>query len=215
MSVLRTERPAAPRVERLVVVAGPPAAGKSTTIRQLTSGGLLELRGSLDLGDPAGWRVLEARDLHRVRDDRLERVILHYDFLRQWKRTHSHEFGTDQSLAILKRADEISFVTLWAQPATLIRRLHVRRAAFHVSRVKPWRIRAALIKRRRLDNFDRLEALYANQSEVSRLYEEWVTFCEAHTTRAHFILDTTDAQSIMRPTHDWLDLVMDTVAGQP
>jgi SAM-dependent methyltransferase len=110
------------RIDRLIVVAGPTDSGKSTFIRRLQKGGMPLIASQLGLEDASSWKFTSALQLHALREAHIDRLILHYDFLRPWNRSaQTHE--RDEALDLLESANEITFVTLWAKPETLLRRI--------------------------------------------------------------------------------------------
>jgi hypothetical protein len=192
-----------PRVERLVVVAGPPLAGKSTTIRSLANGELSFVRDTLEIGDFTAWRVIDASRIERLEDAHLPRLLLHYDFLRPWRRAKGERYGDDPALKLLADAAEITFLTLRADGESLRRRVRARRVSIVRSIFNPIRIHLVAKRLRRLPNMRRLETLYADAPELQRRYDEWFGFCGGHAARQHWILDTTSARPALEPLGEW------------
>ena len=111
-------------IGHLIVVAGPPAVGKSHLIRRLSRDDLLCER----LGVPKGAPALAARAVTRRRPAAVEALILHYDLLRllhQGIPAYEH----DPSLVILDVAQCITFLTLRTSPDRLRAQLERRRIA--------------------------------------------------------------------------------------
>lgn len=117
------------RVKRVVVVAAPTGAGKSTLIRELLSNRLPQLATRLDITDVSQWTAVKAKEIRKARDVLPETLILHYDFLRPDK-TWPKSYERDPSLRLLDCAEEVAVLTLWTLPERL-------RDQFHKANVQP------------------------------------------------------------------------------
>ena len=113
------------RIKRLVVLAGPSGSGKSTLVRRLKEGDT-EIVKPLGLGDISSWTIGNKYSLAHNTDRAIDRLIFHYDFLSPW-RNSAKVWERDESLQLLDSADEIVFVTFWADMPTLRRRIQARR----------------------------------------------------------------------------------------
>jgi hypothetical protein len=209
-------------IDRLLLIAGPSCSGKSTFIADLGAGRLPRVARQLDLGagigdgtgELGGWQVLLARDLPRLADARLERVILHYDFLQSWSPRRIPIYAEEGSLRILRAAAEITLVTLWAPAGVLEGRIAARRKTFVGSLLsgKPWNSetlqnqsrslddgapperslpRALLAIHRELRRLGAKRRLYRRPRALRHLYEEWISFCSQSVSARNWILDTT------------------------
>ena len=111
-------------IEHLVVVAGPPAVGKSRLIRRLSGDDLLRER----LGVPEGAPSLDTRSVLHRRPSALEALIFHYDLFRLLNRgIPAYEY--DPTLALLESAKRVTFLTLRTSPDRLRAQLERRRIA--------------------------------------------------------------------------------------
>lgn len=212
-------------IDRLLLIAGPSCSGKSTFIADLGAGRLPRIARQLDLGygtgdgtgELGGWQILLARDLPRLADARLERAILHYDFLQSWSPRRIPIYAEEESLRILGAAAEITLVTLWAPAGVLEGRIAARRKTFVRSLLsgKPWNSEALQRQSRSLHGGEdggpperslrralpaihrelrRLGAkrrLYRRPGALRHLYEEWISFCSQSVPARNWILDTT------------------------
>ena len=200
-------------VDRLVLFAGPPGSGKSTTITNLQAGNLPLLSERLGIGNPFLWKCIEARNLYKVRKLQVERVIFHYDFLWQWKRELFHQgYKEDGALRILDMSDEITFVTLWATPETLIRRLQLWRVSLRKFFLKPLNFHTALQRRRRfrviriVQRARIVHRLYLDIPELLLQYDKWFKFCGMSGAKAHWIMDTTENVPRLAHISKWPDV---------
>ncbi len=199
-------------VDRLVLFAGPPGSGKSTTIKKLQTRNLPLLSEQLEIDDPSLWRCIQARDLHKVHDLQIDQVIFHYDFLRQWRSKSFHQgYKEDGWLSILDMADEITFVTLWATPETLIRRLQLREMSLRKSLLKPLNFHTALRRERRLRTTRKLQQLCSDLPELLLQYDKWFKFCGIYSAKAHWIMDTTENIPRLAHISKWPDMRIEGV----
>lgn len=210
------------RIDRLLLVAGPSCAGKSTFIEDLSAGRLPRIAGQLELGDPGEWQCVLWRDLPRLEGTRLERVILHYDFLQSWSLRRTPVHAEDGTLRLLAAAAaEIASVTLWASPEVLHRRISQRRATFARSLLagKPWNSeqlrgmrrdaprkslrRVLLAIWRELNRLGVKRRLYGRQRELFTLYDGWIDFCRRSDPARQWLLDTSQRTTELLPLSSW------------
>ena len=223
------------RIDRLLLVAGPSCAGKSTFIEDLSAGRLPQIAGQLELGNPASWQCVLTRDLPRLEGARLAQVILHYDFLQRWSTGRAPIHAEDGALrALAAAAGEITSVTLWAPPEVLHRRISERRATFVRSllRGKPWNserlrgvrqgagensLRRALVAiGRELNRLGAKRRLYRRR-ELLALYGDWLGFCSRSGPARQWLLDTTRSRGAteLLPLSAWPALAGVTDSAAP
>src|ERR1051325_4097896 len=106
-------------IDHLLVVAGPPAAGKSYLIRELLAHRMPDLETRLDLGAVEQWTRWNAHATHSSTQETPTRLILEYDFL--WHELDRRQPANALGLALLAEAAQVSFVTVWTPPARLER----------------------------------------------------------------------------------------------
>jgi len=192
--------------ERLIVVAGPSAAGKTTLVRQLRRGLLPELADRLDMGDFQLWHYTTGDKGPPPADAR--RIFLDYNASRSYR--EERPYAEDECLEVVKRAQRVWFVTVWTPPARLgrqyladhLRRAHpagykiMKRLGYALPREMRRRVTAGLLDstlrsrhRTKLlgsyqEPFARQFAdLYADPRKVVRLYRNWFAFCSVHQER--------------------------------
>ncbi len=193
-------------MERLIVVAGPSAAGKTTLVRQLRRGLLPELAVRLDLGDFRRWHYTTGEKGPPPAGER--RVFLDYNASRYYRQ--GRPYKEDRCLEMVQQAQRVWFVTVWTPPARLgrqyladhLRRAHpagyklMKRLGYALPRGMRRHLTARLLDstlrspyRARLlgayqEPFARQFAdLYADPHQVVRLYRKWFTFCRLHQER--------------------------------
>lgn len=194
-------------IDRLLLVAGPSCAGKSTLIQRLYAGELPEIAARLRLGDVSAWYCALPKDLPAVVDGK---VLLHYDFLRPWTGGQTPDYDAEELLRLARTASEVTLLTLWVPPAELHRRMAERRSTFlrALLRGRPWdseTLRAS--PRRSGPPPDRRRSLrktwaivrelwrlsekvrsYRRSSEVQALYDDWLSFW-SKSPAEHWILE--------------------------
>ena len=155
------------RIGKLVVVAGPTSAGKTTLIRKLLSGELLQLQERLGLKDLTGVCTVNAGELMSLHEPQIATLIFHYDFLRPYLRT-ARTYDRDEALDILDCADEVTFVTIWTRPEVL-------RGQFEEGEIqaKTRRGKYQGAKRHLMIRED-----YKDPAKVLQFYRNWFRFCQ-------------------------------------
>lgn len=183
-------------IDRLIVVAGPKAVGKSHFIESLRQRSLPDLTEAIQMDDPASWQYVAALEYEdeesraHVRDARMERVVLHYEMTRPWARGYARSFSEDTPLELFRFSKEITVVTLWAPCNVLLSRFLARNSRF---RSKLLWLRAVYrhgFQIRKLDSDFR--PLYRNPKEVVRVYKEWFQFCGSHAAKGHWLVASRD-----------------------
>jgi len=185
---MRPESARLPRIKRLIVVAGPCCAGKSSLIAALQRGELPMLREAMAMDDPLDWAYVHAFELPQLSGMYAEHLVLHYDF--QAQRSHN---GYRFLAGLLRNADHAVFLTLQVRPEILARR--------NWSRLT--KVAGAFFRRpkkfagfaRRLRAITSRHFLYRDPREVSGLYDHWFRFCTACGKYAHWVIDASGEQA--------------------
>jgi hypothetical protein len=187
---------------RLIIVAGPPCSGKSTFIATLREGRLQAVAKTLEVAHPELWAVAYAKRWTEALAGGPELVMLHYDFLRFWKRRNvgRRVYRNDPALrALVAGSERTSAVTLWTEPAVLTRRLG-RRRPFLLRRWLRGEFRQT-VQGSRVSR--KLRRLYGQHRRLGEHYECWFSFCAAAGIKEHWIGDTTEPVTALHPVSDW------------
>jgi SAM-dependent methyltransferase len=110
------------RIGKLVVVAGPTAAGKSTLIKRLRRNEAPEVAEKVGIEDGTTWTTIDANKLTTLTEPFVEKLILHYDFLRPYLRSTKVP-ERDEVLDLLRSAEHLTFLTIWCPQQLLRERL--------------------------------------------------------------------------------------------
>ncbi len=203
------------KASSLIVVAGLPASGKSTTISAIISGARPDLAERLAIGDPQSWRLIRARDVRGSRDQLLNRAVLHYDLFRP-DRQGMDGYADDPALRMIRSAQDLAFVTVWAQPAALLERIEARGSALAAAWHAPWRVDRHVRRRRLLKSLANVALVCADGDQVAARYERWLAFAASFQPRVHAALDTTLTGSMIIPIDDLrLSIARPTMADPP
>ena len=82
------------------------------------SGEFSQLASRLELGEVSSWIVVNAKNLPSVSQVNVPRMVLHYPLPAiPLKTGEIQSIADDPPMAILQNANEIIFVTLYANPA--------------------------------------------------------------------------------------------------
>jgi hypothetical protein len=204
------------RIDRVLIVAGPTAAGKSTFVKELTAGRLEPLQTRVGIPNLQEWPWLTMGSLVRRADVQLKEAILHYDFLWIYPSFDGQTPAAEKSLAaILNESREVSIVTLWTPPATLERHLIEGKLRVRLQANRVQGLKALIFRRlprlaiRGLAKFPCLNSIsrslpghaflhhllvlriYSRPDEVVAMYRRWLQFCDRQIskTRAHVIVE--------------------------
>ena len=173
-----------PSANRLIILAGPSAAGKTTLIQAIRRGHIPAPCKQV-LGD-----ITEAFEYRSIRELIAEdppfpsQMLLHYDFLHQYCPTR----GFRHIGEVCRHYQSTSAVTLQVSADVLATRLSNRfkkTLGSMLYRPAPHRLRRLISMRGRL-------AIYRNPGRLARLYSEWTLFVSKCGIREHVILDPTD-----------------------
>ena len=108
------------RIKRLIVIAGPTSAGKSTLIEDLERGQASQVAERLDMGDSSTWQYMDPQDFRKVEDLEMDRVVLHLDFLSRLK-WDIEDYRRMPYMELFGGAERINVLTLGVEPDQLLR----------------------------------------------------------------------------------------------
>jgi hypothetical protein len=175
------------RVGHLVVVTGPTASGKSTLIERLAANAAPELAARLGIGDGRDWRTAGSKELPRIPDAHLPKLLFHYDFLRPYLRS-AKVHARDEGLDVLEGAERLSIVTIWTPPDVL-------RAQLLRGEIEPRTTLGVFWGRKR---HRILLEEYADPARVIAHYRTWFAFCRG-LPGEHVVLMPGDPPTLSTP----------------
>ena len=195
------------KINRLVVISGPSAVGKSTFIRGLIDGEFNWVIRALGIEDLSQFTWVDpTTNLLRLRKTKLDKVVLHYDFI---KRSHydfiRRSYKGDPVFQIIRLCPHISWLTLWAAPEILMQRIEDRRN----------RIRSSISS---LDSFifclkgfsdllvaNRRKRIYSNVSRLEQMYRNWFDATLVNPGDDHWVIDVNNLENPVVISRDrWL-----------
>jgi hypothetical protein len=190
-------------VGQLIIIAGPPAAGKTTLIHEISAGGRTDVARRLDVHDNTAWTFSSCGRWMRAGIPHVERLILHFNFLTNLRNTTAGhifaiDFDKEPRLEVVRRAREITFLTLWAPTDVLIRRLARRTPKRLIAGIGSlsWSDARPLLK----DHFRMFWLL--RQQNLAVAYRSWFDFCDGFTAKAHWLANSTNGIELM-PRSEW------------
>jgi len=174
------------RINHLIVVAGATSAGKTTLIDNLSRGQAPDVIDHLGIKDIKAWETLDTYDI--AKDDRTELpyVIMHYDFLSRlkWNFEHSQMI---EFLDIVRSAQNVTFLTIWTDPAQLREqfeeneiREHVRQHGTETKNKKTLRLRED----------------YKDPQTIINYYKSWFEFASTLSLK-HVVLSQTPVRRFL------------------
>lgn len=176
------------KIKKLLVVAGPTSAGKSTFIEKLLHEEATEIIQKAGLENISSWEVVNAKRVAELKRPEIENLILHYDFLRPFK-TKIKNYPNDEALDLLHAADEALILTLWVEPGQLSKQ-------FGEGEMKRDRKRDKVTRKIWKD--------YGNPGRVLEYYKNWFAFSRTLPAR-HLVISLTDEPEVFT-LEQWEDL---------
>jgi hypothetical protein len=151
------------RIGRLLLVTGPPACGKSTTVERLMRGEGGEVAAACDFDAPSQWQESDSLRIHNDGCVRVDRLLFHLDLFRPSHRCPSVRHRPE--LDLIDCADRVQVATLLVRPAILRRRIEDRLAS-----LRPGQARQG-------DKLREVLRVYERPERVARLIREWDAYC--------------------------------------
>ena len=186
-------------MKRLILIAGPSCAGKTTLISSIFAGNP-ELKQLLCIIDPAEWTSLEARQLHTVDIREINNLVLHYDIIEQ----HTAS-GYRHIPELFANYEDIIIITLLAFPFCLLLRNTKRLASYMLKQlVRPaGKIRSG---NRKLSRLWQKENTYLNNGSVNAVYENWLSYIDNFMMNKHLLFETSGIFLITKPLPNYVTM---------
>jgi hypothetical protein len=121
------------QIRRLILIAGPTSAGKSTLIEQLVNHQAAAVAERLQLADVSAWQASGVRQVGRSKTVQFDQLLLHYDFLGrlEWSTNRYRSTEVDD---VLQAARDIVTLTIFRSPEQLQRQFEASEVATYVKR---------------------------------------------------------------------------------
>jgi SAM-dependent methyltransferase len=181
-------------IGHLVVVAGPTAAGKSTFQERFLSDPAF--RGEF-VSDEGEWVTTTGYKVNRLPTGRLDRVLMHYDFMRL-RSGSLKTYTREPILDLLACAERVTVITLVASTERLIGQLEqgsLSRARFG-----------------RLRKYRELRDSYRAPGYLVSWYDAWLDFCSSTSRVQNRMVVENVGEFCIRPFESWRNIL--EVAGQ-
>ena len=183
-------------VKRLILVAAPSCCGKTTFIEQLRNAKLIHIEKQIEVHDLNNWIYrdiyLHEKEILAIENSQRCDLILHYTVpYPALKYILRNGYDKKQRLAIIQGADEVIFLTLYADAPTLLHRIELRR-----QRVME-RHRQGIVPihkyYRTMRTLKRLERIYGTPDKLILMYRNWFNHCSKISLKYHFLINVNDA----------------------
>ena len=172
------------QTNRLVIIAGTSAVGKSTFLEKMQQGNVPHICDQLDIGFPSSYLYYDADQLHKVRQAYLTRLVLHYDFLYQY----SPKGGFALLPTLIEKSYSIVVLTLHTSSEVLLKRIRKRLKRALISFVcNPGEGTA-----KNLYYQLKTRQFYSSASNLALQYVKWAKFIEECGVEKHLVLDSTN-----------------------
>jgi hypothetical protein len=161
------------QIGKLLMIAGPTSAGKSTLVEKLKHGKYQEVINKLQLSenDLSNWTYSAPSNLEKLCVQKTERLIYHYDFLLP----HKHQLGgfyKDCYLDILTTATQKTILTIWTPPTRLKNQLIENEIK---NRKKPNKANLKILKE------------YEDPVKILSFYSDWIKFLRSLNVEHHIV----------------------------
>ena len=174
------------RIRRLVVIAGPTSAGKSTLMDKIQQGQLETLCERIDLDERDKWEPKELYEIIRDSRNELDRIMMHYDFTTRLKWNMNLCAMTD-FMDIVRSADRVSIVTLWTEPEQLREQFEENEIQRHVE------ARGEMPTNRKTL---RLREDYQDPANILRHYQDWFQFAQSLTKSQYIVSQSSEVMTL-------------------
>lgn len=178
------------RIDRLLVVAGPSASGKSRFIQDLAAGRHPEMDAVVgSRGEP--WLEGLPNHIADLPQPHVTKLAYHYDFMRPYLRG-PFNFERDRATDVMSVAEAVTSVTLVADAKDLADRWNRReiRSRTHFG--------LYLGSKRS----KKISKTFSDRASVAALYDRWIDFI-ARQPGEHYLLDTRGETSGLVPVTEW------------
>lgn len=193
------------KVKRLIIVAAPSCCGKSTFINQLMQGELGHVEQRLGTRNFNDWIYrdifLHEEEIFNLKNPNQLNLILHYTIpypaLKYLLRPGYDKKGR---LTILQASDNITFITLYASPDTLLHRIELRR-----KRINERQEQGKVPKHkyaRTMRTLSKLETIYATPKKLNLMYSQWFEYCRNIDLSGHYLANVDQAPHLV-PVSTW------------
>jgi hypothetical protein len=170
------------RTKDLLVIAGPPCAGKTTFISRIRAGRLPSLCEQIGLRDPDQWTYLNATDLARTSQSFIDRLAVHYDLIVQ-----RSPRGYRHLPQMIGQACNVVLLTLWTDPQMLRRRSRARLlGAVSSFTLDPLHPREKL---KHLRKMWRRYQILRDAKNAFALYNDWFDFASRYPNAPHWVFN--------------------------
>ena len=209
-----------PTADRLIIVAAPSGCGKSTLINSLRSGGGGQLCDALAIGDIGSWQSVDSEFLVDMPDEHFPRLIVHYALpALPLKRGVIRHIADDAPMGMFSNADQISLVTLYTTPHSLIDRIISKKRSRKANRwpvlrtlcdvlsqVEGLRSKSQLLWK--TYRWEQLEELFSDPAEVMAIYDHWLEFVRQIDVNSHLLV-CAEGEYVQHDVSEWESLTRD------
>lgn len=175
---------------KLILIVGPPAVGKSTLIRSIQSPNSI-IAEQLGINNPNNWKLVDAN----VTEPYEERMILHCTISKK-----SFYSFPEKISKILNSSNEIVIILCYASAKVLRQRLLQRDVPRIISSIKSGQIKKAwYIIRKTIERM----RVYLFQNKTFDMFDNWIKICDEQNALSHWIIDTKETHYKLSSSSQW------------
>ncbi|QEF99649.1 tRNA (mo5U34)-methyltransferase [Stieleria maiorica] len=182
-------------VRRLVIVAGPTAAGKSTLIDRMSKGQASDVAEHLNLSDPSTWSTQEVEDLSKSTVADYGDIVVPFDFLSRLK-WNITDYRKLQLMDLIRCAEEVQVLTVGATPELLREQFESSKIQSYVKKHGKQPNKGPLVE---------LRDSYRDPEAVRNFYQHWFDFVSTGGWK-HSVIANQDQPALSDPMQ-WIQSV--------
>jgi hypothetical protein len=180
------------KIERLIIIGAPSCAGKSYLIEKIQQGACPHLCAKLGITNTFSWRYVVARDLKHLRQQTIERLVVHYDLYAQY----SHDNGFKHLEELILNSDRIIILTLMVEEKLLIIRTKLRLRKLMSDLIRSREMTRSVKILKRIIRLLKKRKFY--KRGLSRfLYERWFDYLSQSHITTHCLLNSNESDVVI------------------
>ena len=196
------------KANKSIVIAAPSCCGKSNFVNLLLDEKLPEIEKNINLIDPSTWIYkdiwLHEKELINMTNLRSSKYILHYTLpYPALKFIFRKGYDKKVRLSILQASHNITILTLFAEPSTLLKRIELRRNRIFEKRARNKRLILRSLKA--LRTLNHLNRIYSNPNKLISVYEKWFEVSRNFNSHSHFLVNVDSAPDLL-PLEIWPEI---------
>ena len=193
---------------RLVIVGGPSAVGKTTFLDSMQQGEMPDFLDQISISNPDSYLCLSQRRLLKLNKPFVDKLFLHYDFIHKYA-PDTPQSGLSNLSDMINRSNSVCALTLCAPQKVLFDRITSRLERIKKKKDSP-------SSRRRIEQLEKKKEMYNTPEVLFDAYQEWLNFIEECGVARHMIINSTNYGQFawLSDSNEARGILENTLAGQ-